>query len=331
MKKFSVVFFAVVIALAVSGCAGGTPDFTGFPADQGVIAPAVMFGEKADTFDAAAHKFTAPKPIAADMEGNIIVGGKAFDLSKFKADGTFVSIIGESGKGKGQWAYPKGLAVNKNGDIIVSDSKNLKILVFDKTGKFVREFGEKGDAAHQFSDLGPCVTDAEGNIYVSDEGAVTGIKKYTAEGKFVSVFVPIVADDVPGTKALAYSAIDDKLGRLYAGDDGDGDIDVYDLATGKLLMSIGKHGTGPGEFTEDIDGICVGPWNTIFAMNTEEGRIQAYTPEGKFITAFGKAGIYEGEMAGPEGIAYDAANNRIVVADEKNFRVQSFNLKDIGF
>ena len=45
-----------------------------------------------------------------------------------------------------------------------------------------------------------------------------------------------------------------------------------------------------------------------------------YTSEGNFVTSFGKAGIYEGEMAEPEGIAYDPANRRIVVADEKKLQ-----------
>ena len=35
-------------------------------------------------------------------------------------------------------------------------------------------------------------------------------------------------------------------------------------------------------------------------------------------------------FAAPEGIAYDSANNRIVVADEKNYRVQSIALSDLG-
>ena len=179
----------------------------------------------------------------------------------------------KKGKGKGQWLYPKGLAINSKGQVVISDSKNLKILVLDADGNFVKEFGEEGEAAGQFGDLGPLAVDAEDNIYVSDEGAVTGIKKFTADGKFVSVFVPLVEDGQPGTKALAYLAIDNELGRLYAGDDGDGDIDVYDLATGKLIMSIAGHGANPGEFTEDIDGIAVGPYNLVFAMDTADGAI----------------------------------------------------------
>ncbi len=331
MKKFIVCFVAAVVVMTAVGCAGGAPDFTKFPADQEVIMPAMMMGEKADEFDGPNLKFTAPKPIAVDNEGNIYVAAKAFDLSKYTADGKFISLLGEKGKGKGQWAYPKGLAINSKGQLVISDSKNLKILILESDGTFVKEFGEEGDAAGQFGDLGPVAVDAEDNIYVSDEGTVTGVKKYTADGKFVSLFVPVVEDGQPGTKALAYLAVDNELGRLYVGDDGDGDIDVYELSTGKLLMSFGGHGENPGEFTEDIDGIAVGPWNLVFAMDTADGAINIYTSEGIFVTSFGKAGIYEGEMAEPEGIAYDTVNNRIVVADEKNFRVQSFALKDLGF
>lgn len=331
MKKLFVFFGIAIVMLTASVYAGGTPEFDEFPVDQGVVTPALMMGEKGEEFDAANFQFEKPKPIAVDSKGNIYVAGKAFDLSKFSADGEYISIIGEKGTEQGQWKYPKGLAVNDNDDLIISDSSNLKILIFDANGNFVREFGEQGDEAHQFGDLGPCAVDSEGNIYVSDEGKITGIKKFTAEGDFVSVFVPLVDDGIPGTKELAYLAIDRKLGMLYAGDDGDGDIDVYDLASGSLVKSFAGHGAQPGEMTEDVDGICVGPWNIVFAMDTADGAINAYTPEGKFVTSFGKAGIYEGELAAPEGIAYDPKNNRIVVSDEGNYRVQSFALKDLGF
>lgn len=331
MKKFAIVLIAAVVAMAISGCAGsGAPDFSKIAEDQGVIMPAVIFGQKGKVFDAATYQFDAPKPIAVDSKGNIFVAGKAFDLTKYSSDGKYLATIGEKGEGKGQWKYPKGLAVTKDDDLVVADSYGVKMLIYDKEGKLIREFGEPGDAPHQIADLGPCAVDKDKNIYVSDEGAVTGIKKYTFDGKFVSVFVPVVDYGVPGTKELAYHAIDDELGRLYAGDDGDGDIDVYDLATGKYLFSFAGHGPDPGQITEDIDGIAVGPYNLVFAVDGADGTIQVYTSEGKYVTQWGKAGIYEGEMAEVEGIAYDAVNNRIVIADEKNYRVQSFALKDIG-
>ena len=195
------------------------PDFAKFPKQiSGVIMLLIiMIGEKAaDKHDGPNLQFTAPKPIAVDSEGIIYVAAKAFDLSKFTADGKFISVLGEKGKGKGQWNYPKGLAINSKGQVVISDSKNLKILILDKEGKFVKEFGEEGEAESQFGDLGPVAVDADDNIYVSDEGKVTGIKKYTADGKFVKVIVPQVEDGTPGTKALAYLAINSKLGRLYA-------------------------------------------------------------------------------------------------------------------
>ena len=329
MKKFSVLFITAVVVFTAVGCASA-PDFTSFEDHQGVIAPAMMMGEKADEFDGPNLKFTAPKPIAVNSKGEIIVAAKALDLSKYTADGKFISILGEKGKGKGQWLYPKGIAVNSKGQIVLSDAKNTKIMILDADGTFVKEFGEEGDAENQLADLGPIAVDGDDNIYVSDEGAIAGIKKFTPDGEFVCVVAPVVEDGQPGTKELAYVAIDTELGRLYVGDDGDGDVDVYDINTNKYLMSFGGHGPNPGEIAEDIDGLAVGPYNLVFAMNTAEGSINVYTSEGEFVTAFGKAGIYEGEMAAPEGIAYDPVNRRIVVADEKNYRVQSFNLSDIG-
>lgn len=333
MKRFMVIAVAIIVAAAFSGCAGSasTPDFSTFQKDNGVIKPAVIFGKKAKAFDGPKLEFTAPKPLAVDNEGNIYTAGKAFEFSKFTADGKYVSIVGVKGKEAGQWNYPKGIATAKNGDVYLADSYNVRLMVYDKNGKLLKEFGEQGDAVHQLSDIGPCSVDADGNFYVADEGAIPGIKKFGPDGKFVSLFAPQVEEGTPGIKVLSWSAIDDELGRLYAGDDGEGDIDVFDLKTGKYLFSFGGHGLEEGQFSEDLSGIAVGPYNLVFVADESDGTIQVYTPEGKFVTQWGKAGIYDGEMAAVEGIGYDPKNNRIVIADEGNFRIQSFALKDIGF
>ena len=109
-----------------------------------------------------------------------------------------------------------------------------------------------------------------------------------------------------------------------------GEVDVFDLATGAYEFTMGGLGQGAGEFSEDVEGVCVGPWNLIFAMDENSGKIHVYQEDGSHVTTFGNAGIYEGEFASAEGIAYDAANGRIVVADEKNYRIQSIALKDLG-
>ncbi len=122
-----------------------------------------------------------------------------------------------------------------------------------------------------------------------------------------------------------------KLNKLYVSEDGNGQVDVYDTETGEFLYDFGGLGKAPENFTEDIEGLAIGPWDLVFAVDEGRVSIKIYQEDGTFVTQFGKAGIFEGEMASSEGLAYDAKNRRIVLADEKNHRVQSFALKDLGF
>src|SRR5690348_16426923 len=49
---------------------------------------------------------------------------------------------GQPGGGYGQFSYPRGIAVDNDGDIFVADSRAHRIQKIDgKTGKFVDQFG----------------------------------------------------------------------------------------------------------------------------------------------------------------------------------------------
>ncbi|MCD6396704.1 MAG: hypothetical protein J7L71_04135 [Spirochaetaceae bacterium] len=59
--------------------------------------------------------------------------------------------------------------------------------------------------------------------------------------------------------------------------------------------------------------------------------ISLFTADGEFIKNVGTIGEGEGEFEYPKGLAYDSVNRRIVLADEKNYRVQSWSLESLGF
>ena len=45
---------------------------------------------------------------------------------------------------EGQFTEPSGVAVNAQNDIIVADTNNHRIQIFDKEGRFKFQFGECG-------------------------------------------------------------------------------------------------------------------------------------------------------------------------------------------
>ena len=84
----------------------------------------------------------------------------------FTLDGDYVGEFGTYGAGRGQLAYPYGVAVDLYGFILVADTNN-RVSIFDKNGNFVHCFGSLGLAIGQFQYPGIAVS-ANGNVYVSD-------------------------------------------------------------------------------------------------------------------------------------------------------------------
>ena len=143
--------------------------------------------------------------------------------------------------------------------------------------------------------------------------------------------IGVKGEDAGQTSEFGWLATDADLRQLYVAVDGLGKIDVYDMDSGELKFDMGGLGNGPGMWEEDIEGLAVGPWGLIFAMDEAGGNIKVFQGDGTFVTQWGKAGLYDGELASSECIAYDPLNRRIIVADEKNYRVVSFTLDSLGF
>ncbi|CAH1249630.1 TRIM71 [Branchiostoma lanceolatum] len=82
--------------------------------------------------------------------------------------------------------WPQSIAVDKKGDIFVSDKESHLVLKFDKNGKYLSCFGRKGDEVgnHLMSPpYGICV-DSLGRIIVADNGN-NRVEMFTAEGEYV--------------------------------------------------------------------------------------------------------------------------------------------------
>jgi DNA-binding beta-propeller fold protein YncE len=108
-------------------------------------------------------------------------------ISVFDTSGKFLRKWGEAGSGDGQLFRPAGLAVEKNGNIIVVDSGNNRLQVFTPDGKFLGKCGGPGNGDGQFNQPWGITLDKDGNIYVAD-WKNHRIQKLSPEGKFLMKF-----------------------------------------------------------------------------------------------------------------------------------------------
>jgi tripartite motif-containing protein 71 len=78
-------------------------------------------------------------------------------------------MFGKQGNSEGHFIWPIGVAVNTlNNQILVADSNNHRIQVFESDGKFVKSFGKKGKRDSQFDSVSGIFIDQMSNIFVAD-------------------------------------------------------------------------------------------------------------------------------------------------------------------
>jgi len=122
----------------------------------------------------------------------------------------------------------------------------------------------------------------------------------------------------------------------------DGNLYVTDLSqrvtvispTGKLLRRWGKRGSGHGEFDfisaeptvpADVHAqIAVGPNGKVYVSDSGNGRVQVFTPQGRFVRQFGSYGGGKGQFLSPYHLAVDAMGN-VYVADDQTRTLSKFS------
>src|SRR6266550_4130008 len=85
-------------------------------------------------------------------------------------------------------------------------------------------------------------------------------------------------------------------------------------------MFEGGRGAGKGEF-DSPHGIAVDRAGNIYVADTNNGRIEKFSPSGVYITSLGMKGSGYGQLGEPNGIAIDRDGN-IYIADASDHRVQ---------
>ena len=85
-------------------------------------------------------------------------------------------------------------------------------------------------------------------------------------------------------------------------------------------MLEGGKGTGKGEFDTPM-GITVDTKGNVLVADTNNGRIEKFSPTGAFLSIMGNKGFGQGLLAAPNGIAVDR-NGNLYVADAGNHHVQ---------
>jgi tripartite motif-containing protein 71 len=217
-----------------------------------------------------------------DWDGNVyIIERDAHRIVKLnpKMD-TFLMQLGTTdvkGTDATHLNLPSGIAVLKNGNIIVTDGYgNNRVLLFDKTGKLLKQVakgsggpGDKGTGIGEWNLPHKLAVDAQENLYIIDrEGHRLQVfdknLNYLREIKVDGWNPWDIGISRKGDDGFAYIA-DHALERVHK----------LSLKDGKLVATWGKQGWGPGEF-DWVHGVVVDSKGAVYAADTYGQRIQKF-------------------------------------------------------
>jgi len=216
--------------------------------------------------------------------------------------------VGE-GNSNDYMSWPKGISWAQDGSLWVADSQNRRVLHFTEKGRLIKAFGKKGKGIGMLG-LPMDLVIEKNQVFVSDTSAHC-IHVFSVDGQPIR--------DI-GTWGTRTGQIDLPHG-MFAGND---QVVVADRGNCRIVR-FGLEGTGRGGFGSkgELPGflnypICVQANRGEVLVLEEGGRLQRFSPDGKFLGRFPillkEPGAFEVDPWGYIWIA-DSEANQVVRLD----------------
>ncbi|GJQ58031.1 MAG: hypothetical protein D8M57_01405 [Candidatus Scalindua sp. AMX11] len=264
----------------------------------------------------------AVQDLAVDGTGNIYTTSGRNHIVKLSPKGEELFRIGTRGTGDGQFEVLAGVALDGEGRIYATDSRNNNIQKFDPDGNFLLKFGSRGSRNGQFESVSLITLDQSDNIYVSDSRNYR-IQKFDSDSNFLMKFgTEGTGDGQFGRFGGPADIVLDSEGNIYVADPENHRIQKFD-SNGNFLLKFGTQGKGDGQFLAPIYIALNGNGN-INVVERSLSRVQKFDPEGNFLSKLEPDGSGRWDFHGPSLITFDPDGNLYLVDLERN-RIQKFD------
>jgi hypothetical protein len=165
------------------------------------------------------------------------------------------------------------------------------VIIFTRDGTFLNAWGEGLFARPHGIFVG-----SDDAVYCTDDRDHT-VRKFTCDGRLLLTLGTSDKPSDTGATSMDFRTIEragppfhyptnlalSPHGEMYVSD-GYGNARIHKFSPdGRLLLSWGEPGTGPGQFRVP-HGIAVDEQGTVYVADRENSRIQLFSPEGQFLT-----------------------------------------------
>ena len=193
------------------------------------------------------------------------LGGEMMDSGESDAPGSMV--------------WPTSVALDKTGNVYVSDEWLNRIAMFSSDVEWLGAWGTQGDADGEVDQPAGIAFDSEDNLYVVDTGN-NRIQKFTKDGQFLAKWGQQGSGD--GEFDMPWGIGLDADNNVYIADWRNDRIQKF-APDGSFLMAFGESGSGDGQFNRPAD-VAVDKEGLIYVADWRNDRVQVFDAEGRFIT-----------------------------------------------
>ena len=262
-----------------------------------------------------------PYCIAINSDSELIVSEcESHRISVCTRRGEKKQEFGSRGKGKGEFMYPTGVAVDKSdGCIFVADRDNNRIQKFTRDGHFMKLVGGpmSGSGPMQFNYARRLKLN-NNKLYVCDSGNHR-IQVFDTELNYITS-IGGGGGSGPGQFDWPSDVSIDDSSMLHVADSNNDRIQVLDQ-DGKYVREYGQRGSGLGQLRRPA--LIHVDHDYVYVVELGNYHVSVFTTNGRFVHTIGRRGRGPGELRDPLGVVVDT-DGFVYVCDYLNNRIQIF-------
>jgi DNA-binding beta-propeller fold protein YncE len=209
---------------------------------------------------------------------------------KFSPEGKLLLTLGKAGGNPADsvadpasFYQPNDVITLANGDILVAEGHNdgtmsHRIVRFDSSGKYLSQFGKRGNGPGEFMQPHALALDSEGRLFVGDRGN-NRVQIMTTDGKFIA--------DWPQFSRPSGLFIDPKSDTLYSADSESGSVNpphkawtrgirIGSAKDGKVMYFIPDPQKDLTTGTLAAEGVAVDASGNVYGAEVGPRKVQKY-------------------------------------------------------
>jgi len=207
-----------------------------------------------------------------------ISGNDTIRVTMLDIEGGYFGVFGAKGNGDGSFMWPRGIAVDMDDQVYVSDESLHRISVFDDSGTFLTKWGVHGAGIGEFDRPSGLAFDSNDNLLVSDSQNHR-VQRFTKDGRLISTFGR--AGSGPGEFDLPWGLTTNADGDVFVADWGNDRVQKF-TSDGTFVTQYGVSGRGDGQFVRPAS-VAVDAEGYIYVADWGNEAVQVLNPEGQFV------------------------------------------------